>query len=153
MNEKSITLLNKAVAEELTAVNQYMYFHFHCNDQGLNLLAELFKRTAIAEMGHVEKISERALALKGDINMNINLVIRNTKSVNEMLRIARAMEEDGMKQYKNSADECSSCSDMLSKKLFEELKADEEKHFNQFDKELKSIEERDKTLSGTSIDV
>ena len=38
MKQKSIDLLNKAVADELSAVHQYMYFHFHCDDQGLDLL-------------------------------------------------------------------------------------------------------------------
>ena len=42
MYEKSIELLNKAVADEMYAVHQYMYFHFHCDDQGLELLANLF---------------------------------------------------------------------------------------------------------------
>ena len=32
--DKSIEVLNKAVAEEMTAIHQYMYFHFHCDDQG-----------------------------------------------------------------------------------------------------------------------
>ena len=34
MHEKSVELLNRAVADELSAVHQYMYFHFHCDDQG-----------------------------------------------------------------------------------------------------------------------
>ena len=55
-NEKSIELLNRAVADELSAVHQYMYFHFHCDDQGYDLLANLFKRTAIEEMMHIEKL-------------------------------------------------------------------------------------------------
>ena len=50
MHEKSIELLNKAVADEISAVHQYMYFHFHCDDQGYDLLAGLFKKTAIEEM-------------------------------------------------------------------------------------------------------
>ncbi len=54
MKEKSIELLNAAVADELLAVHQYMYFHFHCDDQGYNLLANLFRRTSIEEMVHVE---------------------------------------------------------------------------------------------------
>ena len=37
MHEKSIELLNKGAADELAAVHQYMYFHFHCDDQiGVN---------------------------------------------------------------------------------------------------------------------
>ena len=66
MHEKSIVLLNKAVADEMTAVHQYMYFHFHCDDQGFDLLANLFKRTAIAEMLHVEQLAERILDLLGE---------------------------------------------------------------------------------------
>ncbi len=44
--KKSIELLNKAVADELLAIHQYMYFHFHCDDQGYDLLASLFKKNA-----------------------------------------------------------------------------------------------------------
>ncbi len=44
MYEKSIEPLNKAVAEELSGVNQYMYFHFHCSDQGYDLLTNLFRK-------------------------------------------------------------------------------------------------------------
>ena len=65
MHEKSIVIMNKAVADEMTALQQYMYFHFHCDDQGFDLLAALFKKTAIEEMMHVEKIAERILFLEG----------------------------------------------------------------------------------------
>jgi len=38
----SCDLLNKAVADELQAVHQYMYFHFHLDDQGFGPLSVLF---------------------------------------------------------------------------------------------------------------
>src|SRR5512143_835154 len=66
---KSIELLNKAVADELQAVHQYMYFHFHLADQGFAPLSMLFKRIAIQEMGHIEILAERILFLKGDVEM------------------------------------------------------------------------------------
>ena len=69
MYEKSIELLNTAVADELSAVHQYMYFHFHCDDQGIELLSDLFKRTAIEEMLHLERLADRTLFLKGDVVM------------------------------------------------------------------------------------
>ena len=47
MHENSIKLLNQAVSEEITALHQYMYFHFHCDDQGYDLLAGLFASWAI----------------------------------------------------------------------------------------------------------
>ena len=54
--DKSIELLNRAIADELSAVHQYMFLHFHCDDQGYDLLSTLFKRTAIAEMLHIERL-------------------------------------------------------------------------------------------------
>jgi len=59
--QSSIELLNKAAAGELSAVHQYMYFHFHLDDRGLAPLAKLFKRTAITEMSHIERLAERIL--------------------------------------------------------------------------------------------
>ena len=64
--ENSITPLNQAVSEEIAALHQYMYFHFHCDDQGYDLLAGLFKRTAIEEMLHVERLAELGMGLEAE---------------------------------------------------------------------------------------
>lgn len=71
MNNKSIELLNNAVADELSAIYQYLYFHFHCDDQGLTRIAGLFKKTAMDEMQHVAKLADRILFLNGGINMDL----------------------------------------------------------------------------------
>ena len=105
-NEKSIELLNRAVADELSAVHQYMYFHFHCDDQGYDLLANLFKRTAIEEMMHIEKLSERILFLKGDVEMKASESVVKTHGVKEMLEIATKMETASARDYNHWANEC-----------------------------------------------
>lgn len=133
---KSIELLNKAVADELLAVHQYMYFHFHCDDQGYDLLANLFKKTAIQEMGHVEVLSERILFLKGDVNMKILGDVKKFQDPKEMLKCAAAMEDESAKEYNIWANECAANADSVSKKIFEDLVLDEETHFDQFDTEL-----------------
>ena len=63
MHEKSVTLLNQAVGDELAAVHQYMYWHFHLDDQGFAPLAALLKRIAMMEMVHTERLAEQAVAL------------------------------------------------------------------------------------------
>ena len=136
MYEKSIELLNKAVADELAAVHQYMYFHFHCDDQGYDLLAGLFKRTAIEEMLHVERLAERILFLGGDVVMKASAEVVPTQDVNEMLVMARQMELDSADHYNHWANECSAGADSASKKLFESLVVDEERHYGQYDVEL-----------------
>jgi bacterioferritin len=139
MSHKSIELLNKAVSDELGAVHQYMYFHFHCNDQGYDLLAGLFKKTAIDEMIHVEILAERILFLGGDVNMNTSDEVKPIRSVKEMLELARAMEKESAEEYNHWANECAANADAISKQIFEGLVADEEKHFDQYDTELESL--------------
>jgi len=137
--EKSIELLNKAVADELLAIHQYMYFHFHCDDQGYDLLASLFKKTAIQEMGHVEVLSERILFLKGDVEMKIVGDVQKIHDPKEMLKCAAGMEDESAREYNIWANECSANADSSSKKIFEDLVMEEETHFDQFDTEMQNM--------------
>ena len=139
MHEKSIELLNKAVADELTAVHQYMYFHFHCDDQGYDLLAGLFKRTGIEEMEHVEQLAERILFLKGEVEMAASGEVQKIHDVSAMLELARKMEEGSVRDYNLWANECAANADSVSKKIFEGLVEDEERHFDQYDIEMENI--------------
>ncbi|MFO7530396.1 MAG: ferritin-like domain-containing protein [Marinobacter sp.] len=138
-HEKSIVLLNKAVADELSAVHQYMYWHFHLDDQGYDLLAQLFKRTAIDEMVHVEKLAERILFLKGDVEMTVADPVKTETDVKKMLELAAAMEEQSALDYNRWANECAQNADAMSKQLFEELVADEERHYDQYDNEMDNL--------------
>jgi bacterioferritin len=139
MYEKSIELLNKAVADEMAAVHQYMYFHFHCEDQGYAPLSNLFLRTAIEEMGHVERCAERILFLRGEVEMVAAGAVQKIHDVKSMLEKARGMEEESVRDYNQWANECSANADAGSKKVFEALVDDEERHFSQYDLEMEKI--------------
>jgi bacterioferritin len=137
--QKSIALLNKGVADELQAVHQYMYWHFHLDDQGFAPLAALLKRTAIVEMTHVEKLAERILFLKGDVKMVVGGPVETITEPAEILARAAAAEQKAAGDYNKAALECSANSDAVSKQIFESLVADEEGHFDAFDKQLDNI--------------
>ncbi len=138
--EKSIRLLNKGVADELQAVHQYMFFHFHLNDQGFGPLAELFKRIAIQEMGHLERFAERVLFLKCEVEMNPAGPVEKITEAGPILEKAMLMEQDGMQTYNKAALECAANADSASKQVFEELVRDEEGHFNSFEQQRNNIE-------------
>jgi len=133
MREKSVELLNRAVADELLAVHQYMYLHFHCDDLGYDPLSILFRQTAIEEMLHVERIAERILFLKGEVEMVVGGEVTKIHEVREMLALAKSLEERAIQNYNQWANECSANADSASKKLFEDLVLDEERHFDQFE--------------------
>ena len=122
IREKSIELLNRAVADELTAVHQYMYFHFYCDDYGYDPLSEIFRRTAITEMMHVERLAERILFLKGEVEMKPSQEVE--KSVN---------------LYNEWAKTCAENSDSVTKKMFEDLAGEEEQHQDIFETEMDNL--------------
>ncbi len=153
MHEKSIELLNKAIADELFAVHQYMYFHFLCDDQGYDLLAGLFKRTAIDEMLHVEKLAERILFLKGEVEMKVGGEVEKIKDVAKMLEKAAKMEQESARDYNIWANESSKNADSQTKQIFESLVADEERHFDQYDTEADNLKKfGDRYLALQSIE-
>lgn len=139
MYEKSIELLNKAVADELWAVHQYMFFHFHCENLGYDKLSGLFLRTAIEEMQHVEHGAERILFLGGEVEMAASSAVEKIHDAKAMLEKARAMEQASVRDYNRWANECSANADAGSKKVFEELIDDEERHYSNYDLELERI--------------
>ena len=140
MKEKSVELLNKAVADELSAVHQYMYFHFHCDDQAYDLLADLFKKTAIEEMLHIERLADRILFLGGEVELVAAHEVDKIHDVRKMLEKGKEMEEYSVMTYNKFANECSANADSASKKLFEDLVLDEERHYDQYDNEIDAMD-------------
>ena len=140
MHEKSIELLNKAIGDELAAIHQYMYFHFRLDDLGYGPLANLLKQTAIQEMGHAEMIAERILFLGGEVEMAASMPVDKIHEAEAMLEKAKALEQASIADYNRFAIECGQNADSASKKLFEDLVAAEEGHYDQFDRQAQFVQ-------------
>jgi bacterioferritin len=140
MHEKSIALLNQSLSEELQAVHQYMYFHFHADDQGYDPLAALFRQTAIEEMMHAERIAERILFLKGEVEMVVAAPVEKITGPQEMLAKAKELEMGAIRDYNTRANECGAHADSASKRLFEDLVGEEERHYEQFETQEENVE-------------
>ena len=90
-------------------------------------------------MAHIETIAERILFLKGDVEMKTAAEVQQITDVRQMIELGRRMEEQSIKDYNVWALECGNNADAASRKVFEELVADEERHFSQFDIEIDNI--------------
>ena len=89
----------------------------------------------VARIGTVERI----LFLKGDVEMKVSGEVKKVHDVKQMLEMACGMEKASIVDYNRWANECAANADSVSKKLFEDLVADEERHFDQYDKQLDNI--------------
>lgn len=137
--KKSIELLNKGVADELLAVHQYMYWHFHLDDQGFPPLASLLRRIAIVEMGHIERLAERILFLKGEVEMVAAGPVEKITEPDAIVAKAAEMESDAIRMYNEFAVTAGQNADSATKQLFESLVNDEEGHFDEFDTQVDNI--------------
>jgi bacterioferritin len=138
---RSIELLNLSVAEENTAIYQYMLFHFICEDRGYRPLARYFKKTAIEEMRHVEMLAERILFLEGEVKMLLSKPIRNVDKVEEMLAYSRQLEKETVENYNARSKETAEAGDGATHRMFQDLIAQEEDHMDHFRLEQDNMKE------------
>ena len=139
--QRSIELLNKALAEENTASLQYMFFHFICEDKGYRPLAQYFKMTAIQEMRHSEMLAERILFLEGAIKMSLAKPVNHVTDVKGMLDYSRQLEKDTIEDYNAWSKETGDNGDVITHRMFQDLVGQEEGHMDQFRTELENMEQ------------
>lgn len=147
---KVIDELNARLAEELTAINQYMVHAEMCDDWHYGRLAEPIKKRAIVEMKHAESLIERILFLDNrPIVSNLN-PIHIGAEVPEMHANDLAAEIDAVKAYNESIRVCAKLNDDGSKEMLEAILADEEDHVDWLEAQLAQIEQagRENYLAG-----
>ena len=98
-----------------------MYFHFHSDDLEYDLLSDLFKRTVVEEMMSIEKLAERILFLKSEVEMKKMQDVQKIHNIRKMFEMAAGMETGSVKEYIEWANECSGNAGSASKNIFEVL--------------------------------
>ena len=137
---KVIEELNKALREELTAINQYFLHAEMCENWGYERLSEYVKKQSIGEMKHAEALMERILFLDGTPTMKpLDLTIG--KNVQEMLKSDLDLELSAVKQYNAAIQIAVAEKDNGSRDLFVALLKDEEDHVDWLEAQMHQIKE------------
>ena len=138
-NPKVIDMLNYLLADELTAVSQYMVHAEMCANWGYEKLAGAIEKRAIEEMKHAEKHIGRILFLEGQpIVSNLNK-INIGPDVLTMLQNDHAAEAGAIKAYNEAIKLCSSEADNGSREMLEDILGDEEAHIDWIEAQLDQI--------------
>ena len=139
-NPKVVEELNKALREELTAVNQYFLHAEMCENWGYNKLAEYIKKQSIGEMKHAEALMERILFLDGTPSMQpMELTIGG--NVQKMIESDLALEISAVKQYNAAVQIATELKDNGTRDLLVILLKDEEDHVDWLEAQLHQIRE------------
>ena len=137
---KVIEFLNKALYNELTAINQYFLHAKMLKNWGLKELAEHEYHESIDEMKHADKLSERILFLDGLPNFQALGRLRIGENPLEVLRADLALELDAVPLLREAIAHCETVSDYVSRKLFADILESEEEHVDWIETQLSLIE-------------
>ena len=125
---KVIEFLNKALTNELTAINQYWLHYRVLADWGVHKLAEYERHESIDEMKHADTLSERILFLEGLPNFQAIHKLKVGETVEEILKADLAMEEEAIPLLRDAIQHCESVRDYVSREIFERILESEEEH-------------------------
>ena len=140
-NAQVIQKLNELLADELTAINQYMVHSEMCADWGYERLHESIEKRAIEEMKHAEKLIGRILFLEGiPVVSNLNKISIGAK-IDVQLKNDAVAETEAVKMYNQAIRQAVDLSDNGTRELLESILGDEEDHLDWLEAQLDQIEQ------------
>ncbi|MDU0810414.1 MAG: bacterioferritin [Burkholderia sp.] len=139
-DKKIIEYLNIQLKNEITAINQYFLHSRIYKNCGLNNLGEYEYKESIEEMKHADTLIERIFLLNSLPNLqNIHKLLIG-KETNEILECDIKLEQISQKTCKEAIAYCESIHDYISRKIFEKILCDTEKHIDWIETQMKLIE-------------
>ena len=131
-----IEFLNKALLNELTAINQYWLHYRMLDNWGVKKLAEYERHESIDEMKHADRLVQRILALEGLPNLQDLGKLYIGENVEEILRGDLKLETLAHPLYREAVGYCESCGDYVTRDLLAAILASEEEHIGWLEMQL-----------------
>jgi bacterioferritin len=138
-DDRVIELLNEALKNELTAVNQYWLHYRLLDNWGVEKLAKFERHESIDEMKHADRLAERILYLDGLPNFQLLGRLRIGENVEEVLRADYELEKEALVQLTGAIEYCETVRDYVSRQLFTEILENEEEHVDTLEKQFEMI--------------
>ena len=133
---KVIEFLNRALYNELTAINQYFLHSKMFKNWGFKALAEHEYKESIDEMKHADRLIERILFLEGLPNLQLLGKLMIGENPKEALLCDLQLERAALPDLKNAIAYCETVGDYVSREIFESILESEEEHIDWIETQL-----------------
>jgi bacterioferritin len=138
---KVIEHLNKLLAGELTAIDQYFTHSRMYQNWGLNKLYERIEHERTDEVGHAEALIKRILFLEGTADLSVREPLMIGKDTPAMLRNDLTLELSVIAALKGAIACCETAADYQTREILEKMLEDtEEDHAHWLEKQLWLLE-------------
>jgi|TARA_R100000353_G_scaffold160487_1_gene120186 bacterioferritin len=139
-DQKVIEFLNRALGNELVAINQYFLHAKMYKDWGFQALYEHEYHESIDEMKHADMLIERILFLEGLPNLQDLGKLMIGENTKEMLNCDLKLEQMAVPDLRDGIEYCESVRDYVTRDLFREILASEEEHIDWLETQLSLID-------------
>ena len=139
-DDKVIEYLNKALKNELTAINQYFLHARMYKNWGLNELNEHEYHESVDEMRHADRLIERILFLEGLPNLQELGKLHIGENTKEIMLGDLALENEAIPLLREAIKHCESVKDYVSRELLEDILESEEEHVDWLETQLELID-------------
>ena len=129
-NAKVIETLNSLLADELTAINQYIVHSEMCANWGYEKLHAYSEKRAIEEMKHAEKLIGRILFLEGRPTVSVLEKMSIGADVPLQLAGDLSLEMDAIKAYNAAIKQAGEAGDFATREILEHILLDEDRHID-----------------------
>jgi bacterioferritin len=140
-NAKLIETLNKLLADELTAISQYMVHSEMCDDWGYERLHKKVEERAIQEMKHAEKLIGRIIFLEGTPRVERLNKINIGPDVPKQFASDLKAEQGAWQMYNDAIHQADEVGDAPTRNLLEEIVRDEDAHIDWLEAQRDQIEQ------------
>ena len=140
-NEKLLKTLNELLAEELTAISQYMVHSEMCDNWGYEKLHKAIEKQAVDEMHHAEWLIGRIIFVEGVPIVSNLRPMKIGKNVSEMVSNDEEAELGAIQAYNVGIQLAGAVSDQSTADLFTTILKEEEEHYDWNKKQLAQIEQ------------
>ena len=136
---KVIELLNEALKNELTAINQYFLHYRMLEHWGVQKLAKFEYGESIDEMKHADKLAQRILFLDGIPNFQLLGRLKIGETVEEILKADLELEMEALPVLREGIAYCESIRDYVTRDLFNHILESEEEHVDMIETQFELI--------------
>jgi bacterioferritin len=138
-NEELIKKIDDLLADELTAINQYIVHSEMCANWGYNRLHDRIEKRAVQEMKHAEKLIARILFLEGTPTVSKLNAVHIGDDVPKQLQSDLAAENQAVRSYNQAIHLADKVGDAATKALLEAILGDEDAHVDWLEEQLDQI--------------